>query len=444
MKDFFTKTQYATINPSPLGFVCLHVFVITIFSLFSLSNLSATKAHNWVMQGKAVTALSNLALYSDSTFSSNSIGFYKEGDLFKQIGTTKGFHEDDSQKQLFRWYQVEAIDGKRGWVFGDGVAVMLADLKVSEAMASVYKRRFDFSRKGEENGFGNAIIWVGSVYGHDITNKRFVKPSYREEYLVLTNEKGKSLIEIINGNNLFGSTHLQKIEIEDTNEDEVPEIILQKISYSKKKYGNNLTADIFAVRQNELVKVFECDMHTSNQKAVPPLRYKFINIQPKKIKVEFFEPLPCPTDELTNKGTTPNCLKHFTETYFWNEDNFAFEALNRPYRMPVKGVLKNDNVALRKQPSTTSPTSVEMYRNNFLRILHEKSVLIKVNGKPKQQHWFYVREAGGQYGYLLAKEIDFLNITHAHLINQYFSATSSVLEERNFIKIQTASSFSNK
>ena len=99
--------------------------------LFCLLAFAKVEGHDWVMQGKAVAALGNLGLYKDSTFSSNTVAFYKEGELFRLLGETKQLHEDDTQRQLYKWYRVQAQNGKIGWLFGDMAVVMIADVMMS-------------------------------------------------------------------------------------------------------------------------------------------------------------------------------------------------------------------------------------------------------------------------------------------------------------------------
>lgn len=404
-------------------------YLLTI--LFCILAFAKMEAHDWVMEGKAVAALGNLGLYKDSTFSSNTVSFYKEGALFKFLGETKKLHEDDSQKQLYKWYKVKSLDGKTGWLFGDMVVVMLPDDKVSDAVENFNKKKFDF-----KDNFGESAIWVGAVTGRDIVSLNGKSPVYREEFLMVTNESGKSKAIVLNSNNLFGSTHLRKMEIEDVTGDDIPEILLQRISYSKKDYYSNLNAEIYAFDKTNLVKVFEEAMNLSSQGSDSPLKYKYLDAKPGKIRFEYMMAVDC------SGGT--KCLKHFTDTYFWNADKFMFEALRAPYRTPVKAVAKNKDIALLRKPGDEDSFVTYLNRDNMMRVLREESKTIMVDGKAKQQIWFYVKGASGKLGYVSAKEIEFINISHAALLNGYYHSPTSVIDERKFIKVETSDGFSNR
>lgn len=189
--------------------------------LFCFLAFAKLEGHDWVLQGKAVAALGNLGLYKDSTFSSNTVAFYKEGELFKYLGETIQLYEDDTQRQLYKWYRVQAQNGKIGWLFGDMIAVMSADDKVAEAVQPFFKKQYDFGGK-----IGAATIWVGAVEGRDIVGQN--KYSYKEEFLMLTNEFGKTCAIELNSNRLNGSTHIRKMEIQELTGDDFIEILLQK------------------------------------------------------------------------------------------------------------------------------------------------------------------------------------------------------------------------
>jgi len=311
------------------------------------------------------------------------------------------------------------------------VVVMLPDEKESKAVKGFNKKKFDF-----KDNFGEAAIWVGAVTGRDIVSLNGKSPVYREEFLMITNESGQSKAIVLNSNNLFGSTHLRKMEIEDVTGDDIPEILLQRISYSKKDYYSNLNVEIHAFDKTTLVKVFEEAMNLSSQGSDSPLKYKYLDAKPGKIRFEYMMPVNC------SGGT--KCLKHFTDTYFWNADKFMFEALRAPYRSPVKAVAKNDDVELLKMPGDDDSFISYLYRDNMMRVLREESKTIMVDGKAKQQIWFYVKGATGKLGYVSAKEIEFINISHAALLNGYYHSPTSVIDERKFIKIETSDGFSNR
>lgn len=391
------------------------------------------EAHKWVTEGRAIVALDNLGLFSDSTFAGNTVSFHKEGEIFRFLDMTKQLHEDDAQKQLFPWYKVETLSGKTGWLYGDVVMVMLPRMKVSETLSDFFRKRFDF-----EAGFSDAILWVGAVTGREIisSDKRY-HPIYREEYLILTDSSGVSRSVSINSNKLYGSTHLKKVEIADVTGDDVPEIILQKISYAKRNYTNTLLTQIFAFAENgEPINIFEESLNVPDTESGSPMKFKFLDIRPKTIRIEHVGGIEC-KGEFRVKGQPETCLRHFTESYFWNEKKFLFESLREPFRAPVKGISKKDKIALRRKPSGRASSVTQLYRNNLVYIVREVSTTIQVNGKPRQEFWLYVREAGGKYGYLRAKDVEFINITNAPVFNEIYDSGKGIVDERRYIQLNT-------
>ncbi len=404
----------------------LTTYLLTL--MFCILAFAKLEGHDWVMQDKAVAALGNLGLYSDSTFSSNTVSFYKEGALFRLLGETKQLHEDDTQRQLYKWYKVQGQNGKIGWLFGDMIVVMVPNDKVAEAVQPFNKKQYDFGPK-----IGKAAIWIGKVEGRDIVDQN--RYSYKEEFLMVTNELGKTSAIELNSNRLQGSTHVRKMEIEELTGDEFPEILLQKISYSKREYYSNLNAEIYSFKEAMAEKVFEETMNLSSQGADSPLKYKYLDARPGKIRFEYIQSVNC---------NTGKCLKHFTDTYFWNADKFIFENLRTPYRSPVKGALKNTNVRLRKGIGYLTDDIAVLKRDNMLRIIREESKTVKVDGNPTPAIWFYVKDELGRQGYLPADEVEFLNISHAALLNGYYHSTSSIIDERDFVKVRTEDGFSNR
>ena len=305
---------------------------------------------------------------------------------------------------------------------------MSADDKVAEAVQPFFKKQYDFGGK-----IGAATIWVGAVEGRDIVGQN--KYSYKEEFLMLTNEFGKTCAIELNSNRLNGSTHIRKMEIQELTGDDFLEILLQKISYSKREYYSNLNAEIYSFKESTPEIVFEETMNLSNQGADSPLKYKYLDARPGKIRFEYIQQVDC------NQG---KCLKHFTDTYFWNAEKFVFENLRQPYRAPVKATLKNNNVRLRKGVGFLTEDLAILKRDNMLRVLREESRLIKIDGKPRPETWFYVKDQIGRKGFIPAKEAEFLNISHAALLNSFYDSEAPIIDERDFIKVRTEGGFSNR
>jgi len=61
------------------------------------------------------------------------------------------------------------------------------------------------------------------------------------------------------------------------------------------------------------------------------------------------------------------------------------------------------------------------------------------NGKKKIVPYLYVKLPSGNYGYIMADEVDFLNIEHADLLKEYYQLKPLIKEDwqsdEQFLKI---------
>ena len=175
-------------------------------------------------------------------------------------------------------------------------------------------------------------------------------------------------------------------------------------------------------------------MNVPNTKSGSPMKFKYLDIRPKTIRIEYAGGIEC-GGEFAAKGEAETCLRHFTATHFWNEKKFMFESLRQPFKAPMKGVSKKDKITLRRKPDSKSPAIAQLFRNNLVRIVREVPTTIQINGKPKQEFWLYVREASGKYGYLRAKDVKFINIGNASVFNEIYDSGKGLVDERRYIQI---------
>ena len=116
--------------------------IIFIFSCFEAG------ASDLIFNTRVATVLNTVTLYPDSNYFEQSNTYFSEGELLEILEESVLEHEDDAQNQKFKWYKVRSISGTEGWIYGDGLAVMLPDTHVEPALRNYHKKRYGFN-----NGF---------------------------------------------------------------------------------------------------------------------------------------------------------------------------------------------------------------------------------------------------------------------------------------------------
>jgi len=130
------------------------ILFLACFGMFA----PATQATDIIFKSRAATTLNSGTLYTDSTFSKPSSTYFKGGHLFEILGETTEEHTDDSENQKFKWFRVRSEDGQSGWIYGDGLAVIVPDDKVKGNLKDFHKKKYHF-----DNGFDQATLWVASI-----------------------------------------------------------------------------------------------------------------------------------------------------------------------------------------------------------------------------------------------------------------------------------------
>ncbi len=375
-----------------------------------------------ILPTRPATALNKVILYSDTSFFIHSSTFYEEGTLFEVIGETRYEYEDEAQNQKFKWYQVHTPDGKTGWIYGDGLAVIVPKGEIPPQLKPYYLKPFDFSKN-----LKGAIIWIASIEGKDNFHKEdYLNPLYKEFYLVLTSQLGKSMHIQYAGMSAMGNSELKHFEIRDFTEDNIPELILLKSSFTTGSSLENRTLDIYSFQAGSVVKVFEERMSLAYQHRTPsPALFKFVEVNKKAIRIAYVDYLNCDKYSQilqTNPygKTSEKCLEYVTYSYNWHNSKKKYVSMYEESRTSIEGILKKEKAYLRKEPSFLSEVVTKLEHKMPLRIIKHHEKIIFRQGKKMIIPYLYVQAANGKYGYIHADNIEFKNIEHAFLLNRYY------------------------
>ncbi len=418
----------------------IRVFVITM--LAGLISLQA-QGLDIIFQSKAATALNSVTLFQDTSLSKHSNVVFQQGTLFEVLGESYYEHEDAAQNQKFKWYRVRAQNGKTGWVFGDAVAVILPEQHVDPAIGAFHKKRFLF-----DNGFEKAVLWVASLSGRDNFHKQdYLNPPYKEYYLVVTNEKGRSVQINFAGESATGKSNLFHFQMTDLSGDKVPEFIFQKNSQATGSDLNNRDLLIFSFQAGTLVKVFEerLTLHYDGQLAAPSL-FKSVEIDGPGIRIEYVDYGSCknyhqPIDTDNQKKGSERCMEFVTYSYQWDEHTNSYYQLYEETRTAVKATTRFNGVHLKTAPNIAASNVRIMRSNELFRVIKHHEKFLLHNGKKIIDNYLYVVLPSGEKGYLPANKVAFTETEHAELLLEYYYQPplhkNDWKTEKPFVKIIT-------
>ncbi len=368
------------------------------------------------------TALNKVILYPDSSFFAHSNIFYEEGTLFEVLEETRFEHEDEAQNQKFKWYQVKAPDDKIGWIYGDGLAVMVPPLDIPATLNDFHLRTFNFSEELLET-----TMWIAGIEGKDNFHEDdYLNPLYKEYYLVLTSRLGKSYHIQFSGESAMGQSKLKEFILQDLTADNIPELVFLKSNFDSGNNSENRVLEIYAFQAGSITKVFEEQMDLMYAHKVPsPALFKFIEIDEKTIRVAYADYLACENYSLmlTPKELEKEkerCLEYVTYTFAWQAGTQTYQSLYEESRTVVEGKLIPEKGFLRSAPTYLSEVVEKLPPEATLKIIQHFEKIITQRGEQKIIPYFYVQSPAGNYGYIHAKDVQLQAGEHATILNHFY------------------------
>lgn len=394
----------------------MRILLLYIFSLFTIV------LQGQILPAKPATALNKVTLYPDSTFFAHSNTFYEEGTLFEVINETRFEYEDEGQNQKFKWYEVKTPDDKTGWVFGDGVAIILPDTDVVPSLKKYHKRIFNFSDDLEET-----VVWVAAIEGKDNFHEEdYLNPLYKEVYLVLTSSLGKSYHIQFAGESTMGSSELRTFHLQDLTEDNIPELVFLKSNLDNGNPIENRVVEIYSFQASSITKVFEEQLSLAYAEKIPsPALFKFVEINKKTIRVAYVDYLNCTDYSLMLKPqeldeTQEKCLEYVTYSFVWQADQKQYIPFYEESRTYVEGQLIPEKGFLRSEPSYLSEVVEKLPKTAHLKIIQHFEKVIDQRGEKKVIPYLYVQSETGRYGYIHAKDVNLQVGEHGPILNRFY------------------------
>lgn len=405
--------------------IALFVGMIRIFTIIGFCGLLSLQAqsHELIFASKAATALNTITLFPDTSLTKHSNIVYPQGALFEVLGESYFEHEDASQNQKFKWFQVKTADGKIGWVFGDAIAVIMSDEDIDPAISSFHKKRFMFN-----NGFEKAVLWLAELKGRDNFHKQdYLNPLYKEYYLMVTNEKGQSVQINFAGESATGKSGLHHFQMTDLSGDKIPEFIFQKNNWPTGSEIENRDLLIYSFQAGTLLKVFEERLTLQyDGKLTSPALYKSIEIEGSGIRVEYIDYVGCDDysqeldTDLRNNGSE-KCMEYVTYSFQWDSRTNSYYQLYEESRTPVKASMRFNGIFLKSAPELTGNNIRIVQRTEPLQVIKHHEAFIKSRtGEKAIDNYLYVALPSGEKGYVPADKVVFSNTDHAEVLLEYY------------------------
>lgn len=403
----------------------IRLLSIFSFSLLCLTLVKADSVSQIILQKRAAVSVSNLRLYADSSYSKSTDIAFTEGEFFEVIGETVREHFDNWQNQTFKWYKVRSLSGQTGWIFGDNLAVVMPERFVDYALKPFYKKEARF-----DNGFEKSVVWMAAVDGHDDKHKgtAFLNPSYKEFYLVVTNERGKcSILNYANVNESV-KKELQSVHFQDVTDNNIDEIIIETSSNPTGKSLNEHVLEIYSFKAGTLSKIFEERLTLTWEDDLPsPAFSKFVEIEGTTIRIACVDYVVCekyglgfPTD--SRSKSQERCLEYATCSYVWDKANKVFKVLYKESRTAITAVPKQ-SIVLKKAPSASSSALSLIQPTDRIQVIKHFDDVVVEKGIKKVQNWLYVKHPSGALGYVAAHEVVFKNLEYTVLLKNYYEQT---------------------
>lgn len=409
--------------------------------IFSLSTMTGW-ASDLVFKSRVGTALNGVTMYPDSSYFNQPLQRFAEGTLFKIVEETALEHLDDSQNQKFKWFKVKSQTGKTGWIYGDGLAVVMPPDKISSKLKDFHKQKISL-----DNGFENSVLWIAFIEGRDnLHDNDFLNPTYHEYYVVLTNEHGKSAHINYESQSAMGRKEVKRFEVLDLTNDGIVEFLLQSKSYSSSSDLENRVLEIFSLQSGTLLKVLNERMTlTYDDDLISPAMFKSIEVSEQSIRVEYVDFLKCkrfslPFDFDKKSQTQERCLEFVTYTYAWDTRKKRFVQFYKKNKSPLKGIVRRSKIFLMSETSFLSDKIEELKPNQPFIVIKHFEKIYKSNGVKKIAPYLYVQSSTGKRGYIRGKSVQFLNTEHAKILKDYYNkpplSKTDLKTNKEFLRIE--------
>ena len=348
--------------------------------------------------------LVNTTIFSDTTFTAPTRNYFQGGSLVTVLKESHQEHEDDAQKQLYKWYLVKNEAGKKGWVFGDGLLLKEKDELLSRKLKPFAYKKYRFN-----GGFENSMVWFGSIIGRDNFGSQMLGNNYVESYMIITNQLARSIYIPISNSSQFGQSEVESFAIQELTGDQTPEIMLQiaiidmdNEASRDSDWQPQKVVNVYTFQAGTLRKVFEERLNTGSQ-------YKHLIFEKGMIRGHYFET----AESITGLTKDPQL---FSFTYFWNKRNRQYEMLYSAAPAALRAVPNTYGLNLKASTVPTAATLAPLRTTSQLRIVDLTEIKTIERGKTYVKTCAEVVTDKGQRGFVPFEYLSFPDFDNADWI----------------------------
>jgi hypothetical protein len=290
----------------------MRVLILALSLLFVDCN--CVLAFDFVTHERVAVSVVALRFYQDSSFALPTNFNYPEGHLFEILDETLAEYPDNAFDQTFKWYHLKALDGNSGWVLGDAVAITVPVSMLDEVWTHVHKSQGTFN-----NGFDEALLWIGMIEGHDNFYPEAVRnPQYREFYLVASTAQGKCASVPIGISSTQGRTRVKRFWQRDLTGDGAPELIFEMAAKSPNNPVEVCKIEVYSFQSGALTRLFDEKLTLLIDDKLPaPSVCKTINFDGDIIRIGYVQ---------YDEGVEQT-VRYITSSYMWDNRLKEFKVL---------------------------------------------------------------------------------------------------------------------
>ena len=354
-------------------------------------------------------AVNKFILFPDSSFYEQSNIAIAEGETFDVINETKLLHEDDSQLQKFKWYQVKLKSGTMGWAFGNNIAIYDSKMNMENKISEDTEAKLSYN-------YQNAKLWQASIRGE--AAKSATRVPYVEKYLVFTNSSKQSRYIQIGREQVEGKSWAENVQMADLNSDGFEEVLIELRSQGAMSETANQYLEIFTMKHDAIQNIYSEKINLGRRsKNIAPVNQKFFEVEEGSIRVAYIDYFDC------SDSFGGSCLEYVTYSYAWDKSKNSFEILYEPSRTSPVVKPKANNLYLYPGPGLYQKVGTVGTRET-LKVLGQEEKIFKVGTSTEKRIFFYVETAWGKKGYIESHNVEFIENDYIKALNSYYQHPS--------------------
>lgn len=384
---------------------------------FAILLFNSLFANSQEINSNSAVALNAFTLHSEASFTTHSNEVVKEKNLLTILEKSESLALNNYQNQEFHWYKIKTQDGREGYVFGDNIAIL-----VDRSMKDLYSEHH-LSKKNLASNYPSATTWIAELSGFDAPE--YGGEAYKELYMVFTNNFNRCEYIKLENIRSDGENKTEFLEFKDITGDGYEDVIRQTNSKSKEKDFNTKYLEIFSFQKGEMISVLEerISIETYPSKTAPRLS-KYFDIEDKFLRVSYLDFVDCESycckQGLKNTDANPkSCMEQVTYSYNWNQSSGQFEIFYDKSKVPPHVMPTKPVIDIYPAPGLNQSVG-KVQKGQKVKVFQQIEKYYKYSGTTSIEIYFLIETQGGKKGYIKAKEVEFVEIDHAAILNEYY------------------------